>query len=456
MEHHKEPKGLKAQIKTKDGITRPIKIKDSFRQGGVLSVLQYATVMDEIAKELDKEGKGITINKDEKIGCLLWMDDVVLIADTEKELKEMLSTTKRIADNYHIVFGEAKSKVMTTNKKHEEKTITMGDVKLEPTEKYKYLGEIINNRQNVKDQIEETRKKAEGALQTILTIAGDPTLKNIEMEVVWKLVETCIIPIITYGGETWDMTKKDTISANRILDNIIKRLLMVPTTTPRETLYEELKILDIEHTVIKNRINMLHRLENTKNNMINKIMSIKNEKSWTEKTKKIMEGKKIKDISHMTKGQAKKEITKRIEISMEETIQKGRETKSKVQFLIDNKKPIWTKKRATYLGTMTRYDTSIIFKARTRMLDIKNNFRGKYRDLKCRACGEEDETQEHVLGRCRGIHREDKTRVENEEIFSEDITELKDTAGKIRRILTKLSAEHENAHPGDLGEGMQN
>ena len=51
--------GLKAKIKTKDGITREINIKDSIRQGGVLSVLQCATVMDEIAKEIQKTNIGI-------------------------------------------------------------------------------------------------------------------------------------------------------------------------------------------------------------------------------------------------------------------------------------------------------------------------------------------------------------------------------------------------------------
>ena len=54
MEHNKEtdPRIEKAKIKTKDGMTREINIKDSIRQGGVLSVLKYATVMDEIAKEI--------------------------------------------------------------------------------------------------------------------------------------------------------------------------------------------------------------------------------------------------------------------------------------------------------------------------------------------------------------------------------------------------------------------
>ena len=41
---------LTTKVKTKDGLTREIKIKDSLRQGGDLSVAQYALLMDEISK----------------------------------------------------------------------------------------------------------------------------------------------------------------------------------------------------------------------------------------------------------------------------------------------------------------------------------------------------------------------------------------------------------------------
>jgi hypothetical protein len=80
---------LKATIETKDGPNRQISIKDSIHQGGVLSSLQYALVMDEIAKEITKTKKGCPIprNTNIKLGCLLWMDDVVLITDNEKEIQ---------------------------------------------------------------------------------------------------------------------------------------------------------------------------------------------------------------------------------------------------------------------------------------------------------------------------------------------------------------------------------
>ena len=43
---------LTAEIKTRHGNTRKIKIKDSIRQGGVLSVTLYALLMDEINKDI--------------------------------------------------------------------------------------------------------------------------------------------------------------------------------------------------------------------------------------------------------------------------------------------------------------------------------------------------------------------------------------------------------------------
>ena len=49
---------LSAQLSTRHGNTRENRIKDSIRQGGVLSVLQYAIIIDEINKEITKKNLG--------------------------------------------------------------------------------------------------------------------------------------------------------------------------------------------------------------------------------------------------------------------------------------------------------------------------------------------------------------------------------------------------------------
>ena len=66
---------LTAKVRTKYGLTRTIQIRDSIRQGGVLSVIEYANLMDEIAKELQEKSAGYQkIWSNTTMGCLLWMD----------------------------------------------------------------------------------------------------------------------------------------------------------------------------------------------------------------------------------------------------------------------------------------------------------------------------------------------------------------------------------------------
>ena len=178
--------GLKAKIKTKDEITREINIKDSIRQG-VLSVLQYATVMDEIAKEIQKTNIGIKIpGNNTKIGCLLWMDDVLLMADNEKDLQTLLNVSQHSKQIAYSIWRRKDQDNDHELKKGTKNTMKLGNMALKTTQNYKYLGEIINHKKSMKNQISESKRKAEGALQTILTIAGDPTLKGIQMETTVK------------------------------------------------------------------------------------------------------------------------------------------------------------------------------------------------------------------------------------------------------------------------------
>ena len=108
---------LRARLNTKYGQAREINITDSIRQGGVLSVIQYALMMDEINKEIIKKKVGPKLhNTEEYIGCLLWMDDVALITDNHKDLQEMLNITYHVANKYHIEFGMAKSKILKIGK----------------------------------------------------------------------------------------------------------------------------------------------------------------------------------------------------------------------------------------------------------------------------------------------------------------------------------------------------
>ena len=86
-------------------------------------------------------------------------------------------------------------------------------------------------------------------------------------------------------------------------------------------------------------------------------------------------------------------------------------------------------------------EASAIFKTRTRMLDVKNNNRGKYNDIKCRKCDAETETQEHILQECPGIHKDDSTKVTTNDIFQDEHTKLRTTIEKIICIMKILDEQ---------------
>ena len=242
---------LTAVIETKHGNTRQIIMKDNIRQGGVLSVIMYATLMDEIGKEVKTRNLGVDMGHGEKIGCLLWMDDVALISENKEELQEMLNITEEIGTRYRIKFGEEKSKILKIGKQLPEADFHLGDMKMGYCEKYKYLGTIFTTQNNLDEHIKESKRKAEAAYNTAMAIAGSVNLKNIEMRVIWELFETCIIPTLTYGWEAATPRKKDLIQLKQITDNIMKRIILAPKSTPWEPLYLETGILEPEMLILK-------------------------------------------------------------------------------------------------------------------------------------------------------------------------------------------------------------
>ena len=74
-------------------------------------------------------------------GCLLW---IVPIAENQEELQEMLNIPENIANKYHIVFGEEKRKTMHIKTRKVYPPNKLGEIKLMHTDKYKYLGQVMN------------------------------------------------------------------------------------------------------------------------------------------------------------------------------------------------------------------------------------------------------------------------------------------------------------------------
>ena len=213
---------------------------------------------------------------------------------------------------------------------------------------------------------------------------------------------------------------------------------MVPTSTPRETLNIETGLLGIETVTVRNRINMKARLNKNSSELIRNILS-NPEGICDSNNRRIMKQYNIQDndltgSKYSTKRTINDKINEQFKLRMEEAA-----VKSKVKFLLEGIQNRWKPgKAAEYMKKLTRTQASTLFRARTRMLQMKNNFRNAHKELTCRACKDAPETQQHILEECTAIHRNEDSKVTNYEIFSNNINDNRQAATKIRNIINKL------------------
>ena len=243
---------LTARIQTRYGLTRKICIRDSIRQGGVLSVIEYATLIDEIAKQLKQRRLGYETQTNITLDSLLWTDDVWLIHHNPDKLQEILNITNHVANKYHLQFGVVKCKVIKIGKGKKSSLTLNGEI-LEEVRTYKYLEETIHNKGNLADHISEIERKLKGAIASIMAETGNKEFKGIKMNAIWQMVDAIVIPIITYACEGWKTTKEENNKLQRIFNDAIKTLLYLPKGTPTTILLNETGNIPIEYIIKKKK-----------------------------------------------------------------------------------------------------------------------------------------------------------------------------------------------------------
>ncbi len=195
----------------------------------------------------------------------------------------------------------------------------------------------------------------------------------------------------------------------------------------------ETGILDIEHGAKKKQILMKHRIQDNASELMQTAIDAGIKSGWKERTDKLDEELNIQPQDYTkSKETFKTHATKRINNLFRKNIEHKGQGKSKVQHLKCGQ-PNWNPgTMKEYLIKMTRNEASTIFKSRSRMLKVKCNYKNMYKNnLSCRACGQTDETQDHVLNQCNQIHTNNSNKVRPELYFNEDVTELRKVAFNI-------------------------
>lgn len=226
--------------------TEPIAIKRGVRQGDTLSPKLFTLVLEDIFKKLSWEKRGLNI-AGARLNNLRFADDIVLLTDNPDELQIMIQELNDASLRVGLEMNLDKTKIMTNMNGHNI-NITVNQTTIEQVGKYVYLGqEIRMGKENQTCEIFR-RIKLMWAAYSKLDFAFK---MKISAEQKARIFDQCILPVLTYGAETWVFTR-DIIDKLEVAQRAVERKLVGVTLRDRKTnewLRQQSKVTDVTKRV---------------------------------------------------------------------------------------------------------------------------------------------------------------------------------------------------------------
>lgn len=188
------------------------------KQGDSLSPSLFNLYINQLAEDL-RMLPGIMIGS-RKVNCLLYADDLVLLAESEINLQTLLTELERWCVKWQMSINISKSKIIHFRPPSTVKTdyyFHIGINQLEIVHEYKYLGIIVSEHLDY-DVTANVLAKAGGRALSAL-YSKFQKLKGLNLKTYSKLYNTGVTPVLDYCAGVWgyrNFLKIDTVQNRAI------------------------------------------------------------------------------------------------------------------------------------------------------------------------------------------------------------------------------------------------
>lgn len=205
-------------------------VENGVRQGCPMSPTLFNIYMADIEEELKKRNGGVKVGN-EKVWTIEYADDIVLIAEEEEGLRDMIRGVKKYLAEKKLELSVGKSKVMVFRNKggrEKERFWWWGGERIEEVKEYKYLGYVMTKCGGEKEHVRERIRRARVAMGWIWSY-GERKFKG---DVKWKLklFDSIVKGILFYGVEVWGYREWKEVEA--VQEKYLKWILGLDRVTP--------------------------------------------------------------------------------------------------------------------------------------------------------------------------------------------------------------------------------
>ena len=180
---------------------RQFKINRGIKQGCCISPNEFNSAIQKIFNNIKWNGSGLRIGN-ESLNELRFADDVVIISQTKEELEVSMMKVLEESEKAGLTINVEKTKIMTNTK---ETNFMVNGKNIETVEEYKYLGRLISFNKNSEKEIDTRIANAWKSFWSLKRFFKG----NFPIYHKRRLMNTCILPILTYGSQCWGLTDEE-------------------------------------------------------------------------------------------------------------------------------------------------------------------------------------------------------------------------------------------------------
>lgn len=195
-------------------------IRKGVRQGDPLSPKIFIAVLESVFRRMNWENYGLNI-LGRKLNHLRFADDLILVSDNPTDLKIMLEELDTQSKLVGLSMNMSKTKLMSNSAKA---PIDVNGNEIEYMNEYVYLGQVISP----EDQTDkELQRRTTNAWKKFWSLKDVLKAKEIPTGQKFKIFKSCIIPVLSYGCQTWGLTKKQEQKLNVCQNNMERTILNI-------------------------------------------------------------------------------------------------------------------------------------------------------------------------------------------------------------------------------------
>jgi exonuclease III len=221
------------------------------RQGENLSPLLFSIFLNDLESFLSQHYDGLplacksiqdALSTDDieifvKLYIMLYADDTIIMSENPPSLQKALNGMYDYCIQNKLSINVSKTKIVIFSrgmvKKYPE--FTFGDVKVEVSTDYTYLGVSFNYNGRFNKAITRLVNQGTRAMYSILSKSKQISLP---LDIQVQLFDVMIMPILTYGSEVWGFQTVEEIEKTHL--KYLKSILHLNKSTPNPMVYGEL------------------------------------------------------------------------------------------------------------------------------------------------------------------------------------------------------------------------